>query len=161
MCALESAETAGPMFKRGLWFSRYALRKLGLTAWITSLLTRNEFAYVRLNAPFILLSANSSTIRSMTLGRKLPRAPCRSKEPTSSSSNRATTRICEESESEEAELSRAWTAAQEQSLSSMRPAKINSLSRPPRWAGWMSNSSSSQLTIVESDELAYRVPQVV
>jgi hypothetical protein len=41
-------------------------------------------------------------------------------------------------------------AAQEQSLSSMRPAKINSLSSPPTVAGWMSKSSSSQFTIVES-----------
>jgi hypothetical protein len=41
-------------------------------------------------------------------------------------------------------------AAQEQSLSSMRPAKMNSLSRPPVWAGWVSKSSSSQLTMDES-----------
>jgi hypothetical protein len=59
-------------------------------------------------------------------------------------------RICDELESEEVELSRAWTAAQLQSLSSMRPAKMNSLSSPPVVAGWTSKSSSSQLTIEES-----------
>ena len=61
-------------------------------------------------------------------------------------------RIWDEEETEGEELRRAWTAAQEQSLSSIRPAKMNSLPRPPVCAGWVSKSSSSQLTMVESVE---------
>ena len=52
----------------------------------------------------------------------------------------------EEEDSEDAR--RASMAAKEQSLSSSRPAKMNSLSNPPSCAGWVSNSSSSQLMIV-------------
>lgn len=102
---------------------------------MTSLETRKEFAYVRASVFVTLDSANSSTMRSITIGRKLPRAPWRSSEPTSSSSKSATIRICEEVFREEFELSRAWIAAQEHSLSSMRPAKMNSRSRPPVVAG--------------------------
>lgn len=42
-------------------------------------------------------------------------------------------------------------AAQLQSLSSILPAKMNSWSRPPVRAGCVSKSSSSQLTMLESD----------
>lgn len=75
------------------------------------------------------LVAKASTMRERTEGRKLEWAPWRSSEPTSSSSKRATSLICEEEAGEV--LRRAWMAAHEQSLSSMRPAKMNSLERPP------------------------------
>jgi len=48
------------------------------------------------------------------------------------------------------EARRASMAEKEHSLSSMRPAKMNSLSSPPSCAGWVSKSSSSQFTIVLS-----------
>jgi len=53
-------------------------------------------------------------------------------------------------EEEEEDSMRASMAAKEQSLSSMRPAKINSLSRPPSWAGWVSKTSRSQLRMFSS-----------
>lgn len=51
---------------------------------------------------------------------------------------------------EEEDSMRASMAAKEQSLSSMRPAKMNSLSRPPSWAGWMSKTSRSQFRMFSS-----------
>lgn len=90
MCALLSAETAGPTLRRGAWFSRYEPRKLGFTAWQTSEETRKEFAYVRATREATLLVVKLSTMRSTIEGKKFPRAPWRSRDPTSSSSKRAT-----------------------------------------------------------------------
>ena len=45
------------------------------------------------------------------------------------------------------EARRASMAEKEHSLSSTRGAKMNSLERPPSWAGWVSKSSSSQLNM--------------
>ena len=84
----------------------------------------------------------------MVLGRKLPFAPCRNREPISSSSKQPTIFRMPSSVLSEVEARRASMAAKEQSLSSMRGAKMNSLSRPPSWAGWVSKTSSSQLMIV-------------
>src|ERR1700722_20854770 len=78
-----------------------------------------------------------SQMRSMTLDMKLLLAPCRRKLPISSSSKHPTILMMPGELSSE-DASSASIAAQEQSLSSMRPAKINSLSKPPSFAGCVS-----------------------
>lgn len=146
---LLSALTTTPTFSLGAWFSRYEERKLGFTAWMTSAEIRKEFAYVWL----IMLgphgpSRQASQMRSMVLGRKLPRAPWRRREPISSSSKTPTSFI-RLLDLLSLEARRASMADQEHSLSSIRPPNMNSLSRPPTCAGWMSYSSSSQLMMDE------------
>lgn len=107
-----------------------------------------------------MLVLNDSTMRAIVLGRKLLRAPWRRREPTSSSSKRAARVMmllsdlveegfASEEEGEEAAM-RASMAAKEHTLSSMRPAKMNSLSRPPSCAGWVSKTSRSQFMMLSS-----------
>lgn len=101
-----------------------------------------------------------SVIREIVLGRRLLLAPWRRLDPISSSSKSPTSLImlllfllsspppCVVGE--ELDAIRASMAEKLHSRSSIRPAKMNSFSRPPSCAGWMSNSSSSQLMILLS-----------
>ncbi len=126
MWPLESADIATPTFSRGAWLGRYAFMKFGLTACVTSADTRKELAYVCATrfAPAAGEEVKESTIRSIVLGRKLLRAPCRSKLPISSSSNKPTHLMIPEVDS--LAVLGGWsksacTADQEHSLSSTRP----------------------------------------
>ena len=88
-----------------------------------------------------------SMMRSMALGRKFEWAPWRRRLPTSSSSNKPA-RLMVPLVVELVSEIRASMAAKQQSLSSRRPAKMNSLESPPSWAAWESCISSSQFIIV-------------
>ena len=102
---------------------------------------RKEFAYVWEMTLAEEVEDRDSAMRSMVEGRKFPRAPWRRREPISSSSKTPTSFMMPSSsvdDVEAAEASSPSMADQEQSLSSIRPAKMNSFSRPPIWAGWMS-----------------------
>ena len=125
--------------------------KLGFTAWETSALMRKLLAYIwdMVFAPQGF-EENASAMRSRVLGRRLLCAPWRRREPISSSSKQPTSFMVLVEVGESLEARRASMAEKEQSLSSTRPAKMNSLSSPPSWAGCVSNSSSSQFTIVLS-----------
>lgn len=132
--------------------------KLGFTAWETSALMRKLLAYIweMQFAPHLPLE-NTSQMRSSVLGRRFECAPCRSREPISSSSKQPTSLMVPESTSEPLDEINASMAAKEHSLSSTRPAKMNSFSKPPSWAGWVSKSSSSQLMIVLSMEVCQSI----
>lgn len=123
-----------PVLRRGEWFSRYAPIKLGFTAWETSAEMRKLLAYIReMQLAPHLPSEKTSQIRSRVLGRRFEWAPCLSNDPISSSSKQPTSLMMleSESESESVDSIRASIAAKEQSLSSTRPANMNSFSKPP------------------------------
>lgn len=133
---------------------------------MTSAETRKLLAYIwaRALAPYCC-GERDSAIRSIVLGRRLLRAPCRRREPISSSSNRPTILMMPLTSGVSPpspprlevvfdEAMRASIAEKAHNLSSMRPAKMNSLSRPPSWAGWVSKSSNSQFTIEPSEDIS-------
>ena len=114
---------------------------------MTSAEIRKLLAYVwaRVLAPYCFGEMDSAT-RSIVLGRRLLRAPCRRREPISSSSNRPTILMMPLASDVSPpspprldvvfdEAMRASMAEKEHNLSSRRPPKMNSLSRPPSWAG--------------------------